>query len=91
MFKFTTELRMQLVPNPMVFGLVFLEGGNVWSSTKNFNINDLSRSVGVGVRVFMPLVGIIGFDYGYGFDRISDIFSPKSSPAWEITYQFGKF
>jgi outer membrane protein insertion porin family len=91
MFKFTAELRMQLIPNPNVFGLAFFEGGNVWSKTKNFNINDLKRSVGLGVRVFMPLVGIIGFDYGYGFDRFSNIFSAKSSPKWEISYQFGKF
>ena len=52
-------------PNPTIFGLLFIEGGNVWQDTRNFNIYDLKRSVGVGVRLFMPLVGIIGVDFGY--------------------------
>ena len=91
MFKFSAELRMQLVPNPTIFGLLFLEGGNVWEDTRDFNIYDLKRSVGVGVRLFMPLVGIIGVDFGYPFDRYEDIFNPKTSPKWQVHFQFGKF
>ncbi|MCB0280304.1 MAG: outer membrane protein assembly factor BamA, partial [Calditrichaeota bacterium] len=62
LFKFTGELRFQLVPNPTVFGLVFAEAGNVWRSPGNIDPFNLKRSVGVGLRLFMPLVGIIGFD-----------------------------
>lgn len=91
MFKFAAELRMQLVPNPTIFGLLFIEGGNVWKDTRDFNIYDLKRSIGVGVRLFMPLVGIIGVDYGYPFDKFENIFSTKTNPTWQVHFQFGKF
>jgi outer membrane protein insertion porin family len=91
MFKFVTEMRIQLVPNPTIFGLLFLEGGNVWAKPGDIDIYNLKRSIGFGIRLFMPLVGIIGFDYGYGFDRFDNIFSDKSSPKWEFHFQFGKF
>lgn len=91
MFKFVTEMRVQLVPNPTIFGLFFLEGGNVWKDPGDIDIYNLKRSVGFGVRLFMPLVGIIGFDYGYGFDRFDNIFSKHSTPKWEFHFQFGKF
>ena len=91
MFKFVTEMRIQLVPNPTIFGLLFLEGGNVWEKPSDLDVFNLKRSIGFGVRLFMPLVGIIGFDYGYGFDRFDNIFSKNSTPKWEFHFQFGKF
>ncbi len=50
--------------------LTFLEAGNNWGSYKQFNPFDLKRSIGFGARIFMPAFGLIGIDYGYGFDRV---------------------
>ncbi len=70
--KITLELRypISLNPSSTIFILTFLEGGNSWSSLKDFNPFDLKRSAGFGVRVFLPVFGTIGFDYGFGFDKI---------------------
>ena len=88
--KFTTELRFPIAPNPTIFGLFFIEGGNAWSEFANADPFDLYRSAGVGVRLFMPMVGIIGVDFGYGFDRVTD--NPFiNSGKWEVHFQFGKF
>jgi len=70
--KFTLELRypISLNPSSTIFMLTFLEGGNSWSSLRDFNPFDLKRSAGFGVRVFLPVFGTIGFDYGFGFDKV---------------------
>jgi outer membrane protein insertion porin family len=70
--RFTMELRYPISTNPSatVFPLVFFEGGNAWSDYKNFNPFDIYRSVGAGVRIFLPMFGMIGLDYGYGFDNV---------------------
>jgi outer membrane protein insertion porin family len=49
---------------------VFFEGGNTWSNYQSFNPFDVYRSVGAGVRIFLPMFGMIGLDYGYGFDDV---------------------
>ncbi len=69
--KFTLELRypLSLNPNSTIYGLAFLEGGNSWKSFKDFNPFDVKRSAGVGLRVFLPMFGTLGFDYGVGFDK----------------------
>jgi len=69
--KFTIELRYPLSLNPSstIFGLLFAEGGNAWKSFDNYNPFDLRRSAGVGVRAFLPMFGLLGFDYGYGWDN----------------------
>lgn len=69
--KFTLELRypISLNPSSTIYVLSFLEGGNSWSSIKDFNPFDLKKSAGLGVRVFLPVFGTIGFDYGLGFDK----------------------
>ena len=71
--KFTVELRYPLVlqPQSTIFGLVFLEGGNAWSDIRKFNPFQIKRSAGVGVRVFLPMIGLLGIDWGYGFDDAS--------------------
>lgn len=90
MFKFTGEIRFQVSESPTVFALGFYEAGNVWSNPASFDFTNLKRSVGVGLRVFMPLVGIIGFDVGYGLDRFDDVFDINKSPTWEFHFQFGR-
>ena len=69
--KFTVELRYPVVlqPQSTIYALVFLEGGNCWSDIRNFNPFQIRRSAGVGVRVFLPMIGRLGVDWGYGFDN----------------------
>ena len=69
--KFIIELRYPLSLNPSstIYGLAFLEGGNAWNTFRDFNPFDVKRSVGVGLRVFLPMFGTLGFDYGLGFDK----------------------
>ena len=59
-----------LQPSSTIYGLAFLEGGNAWASVKNFSPFDLKRSAGFGVRIFLPMVGMMGIDWGYGFDKV---------------------
>lgn len=68
--KFTLELRYPVImqPSSTIYLLAFLEGGNCWSDIRDFNPFQIYRSAGVGVRVFLPMVGLIGVDWGYGFD-----------------------
>ena len=68
--RFTLELRYPfLLGNTTIYGLGFLEGGNAWNEAKNFNPFDLKRSAGLGVRIFLPMVGLMGIDWAYGFDK----------------------
>lgn len=88
MFKQTFEIRFPLVKNPTVYGLTFVEGGNCWwdfSQTDPFN---LRRSAGLGIRLFMPFVGLIGLDYGYGIDYYT--FDGKRKARWVPHFQFGR-
>ncbi|MDZ7262000.1 MAG: outer membrane protein assembly factor BamA [candidate division KSB1 bacterium] len=88
MLKYTTELRFQIIPNPTTFGLVFAEAGNTWYDFDNTNPYSLRRSVGIGARIFMPMIGIIGFDYAYGFD--SDPVSGRKGGGWKPHFVFGR-
>ena len=68
--RFSLELRYPfLLGNTTIYGLGFLEGGNAWSEAKNFNPFDIKRSAGIGVRIFLPMVGLMGIDWAYGFDK----------------------
>ena len=68
--RFTLELRYPfMLGNTTIYGLGFLEGGNAWTETKNFNPFQLKRSAGLGVRIFLPMVGLMGIDWAYGFDK----------------------
>ena len=69
--KFTVELRYPVIlqPQSTIFALLFLEGGNCWSDIRDFNPFQIRRSAGVGVRVFLPMIGLLGVDWGYGFDN----------------------
>lgn len=70
--KYTLELRYPFIlkPSSTIYGLVFAEGGNAFSSWKTFNPFQVKRSVGIGVRLFLPIVGMLGVDWGYGFDKV---------------------
>ena len=57
-----------LQPKSTIYALAFLEGGNCWADIKDFNPFQIKRSAGIGVRIFLPMVGLIGCDWGYGFD-----------------------
>jgi outer membrane protein insertion porin family len=57
-----------LEPSSTIFGLAFIEAGNAWSTLKDFNPFALKRSAGVGVRIFLPMIGLMGLDWAYGFD-----------------------
>ena len=68
--KFTVELRypVMLQPQSTIFALAFLEGGNCWADIRDFRPFQIKRSAGVGVRVFLPMIGLLGVDWGWGFD-----------------------
>ena len=68
--KFTVELRYPVIlqPQSTIYALLFLEGGNCWSDIQDFNPFQIKRSAGVGVRVFLPMIGLLGVDWGWGFD-----------------------
>ena len=70
--KYTLELRypISLNPSATIYGLTFMEGGNDWLNWKNVNPFDVYRSVGVGIRVFLPMFGLLGLDWGYGLDPV---------------------
>jgi outer membrane protein insertion porin family len=59
-----------LQPSTTIYGLVFAEGGNAWTSVKNFSPFNLKRSAGVGLRIYLPMVGMMGIDWAYGFDKV---------------------
>ena len=73
--KFTFELRHPVIQgqSATIFLLAFAEGGNVWNSFNKFDPFNVRRSVGVGARIFLPIFGLLGLDYGYGFDAIPGI------------------
>jgi outer membrane protein insertion porin family len=73
--KYTLELRYPLSLNPSatIYALTFLEAGNSWDGFDNFNPFKVYRSAGVGLRVFLPMFGVLGLDWGYGFDEVPGI------------------
>ena len=73
--RFSVELRypFMLGASTNVFGLIFAEGGNCWSSIGEFNPFDMKKSVGVGARIFLPMVGLLGIDWAYGFDKVQGV------------------
>ncbi|MGB1242749.1 MAG: BamA/OMP85 family outer membrane protein, partial [Chitinophagales bacterium] len=87
--KYTMELRYPLSLNPSstIYALTFLEGGNAWRNIKTFNPLEIRRSAGVGLRIFLPMFGTLGFDYGVGFDK-----QPNTSASGDsFLSRYGKF
>jgi len=87
--KYTMELRYPLVTNPSstIFGLAFFEAANGWYTFKEYNPFRLRRSVGLGMRFFLPMFGLLGFDYGIGLDRITN--GSRLKDASRFTFMLG--
>ncbi len=70
--KYTMEIRYPLSLNPSatIYALTFMEGGNSWANFRSFSPFNVYKSVGVGIRIFLPMFGVLGLDYGYGFDEV---------------------
>jgi outer membrane protein insertion porin family len=87
--KYVLELRYPLSLNPSstIYGLTFFEAANGWYSMKEYNPFKLRRSVGVGMRFFLPMFGLLGFDYGVGLDRITG--DTKLKDAARFTFMLG--
>ncbi len=88
--KYQLELRFPLVTNPSstIYGLTFFEAANGWYDYKDYNPFRLRRSVGVGMRFFLPMFGLLGFDYGIGLDRINSA-QPGLKAAGRFTFMLG--
>lgn len=69
--RLSMELRYPFIlePSSTIYGLVFAEAGNAWTDMSSYNPFDLKRSAGVGVRIFLPMIGLMGIDWAYGFDE----------------------
>ncbi|HMS63617.1 MAG TPA: outer membrane protein assembly factor BamA [Ignavibacteria bacterium] len=82
------ELRYSLSQDPLpIFVLLFAEASNIWENIRRTDPFDLRRAVGFGTRLILPAVGLVGFDFGYGFDRkIVD----GQDPQWQFHFQFGR-
>jgi outer membrane protein insertion porin family len=70
--KFTAEIRYPITLNPSatIYLLAFAEAGKAWLDPRQYSPFNLYKSAGVGVRIFLPMFGLLGFDWGYGFDPI---------------------
>ncbi|HET8737775.1 MAG TPA: POTRA domain-containing protein [Pricia sp.] len=91
--KFSLELRypLTLKPSASIYGLAFLEGGNAFSNFQEFNPFDIKRSAGVGLRIFMPAFGLLGIDFGYGFDEDLRPQSIGEGPSgWQTHFIIGQ-
>jgi outer membrane protein insertion porin family len=84
--KYVMELRFLVSPNPSatIFLLTFAEAGNNWGDYKDFNPYDLKKSAGFGARIFMPAFGLLGVDWGYGFDPLPGSLK-RSGPQFHFT------
>jgi outer membrane protein insertion porin family len=92
--KFSLELRypITLKPSASIYALTFLEAGSSFDTFKNYNPFALNRSAGVGLRVFMPAFGLLGIDFGYGFDGLplpNGLLAPKAN-GWETHFIIGQ-
>ncbi|HAD98196.1 MAG TPA: outer membrane protein assembly factor BamA, partial [Cryomorphaceae bacterium] len=87
--KFTLELRYLITENPsaQIFMLSFLEAGNNYDTFENYQPFRLKRSAGAGVRIFMPMFGLLGIDFGYGFDAIPGQLQPS---GWNTHFIIGQ-
>lgn len=83
------ELRYPLLlqPTSTIYALAFVEGGNAWYDVKKFNPFDMKRSAGVGVRVMLPMIGLLGLDWAYGFDNVG---SSSSAGGSQLHFVLGQ-
>ncbi len=88
--KFTSELRypFTLSPSISIYGLVFAEAGGLWENAQAVDFSKLKKSAGLGLRLYLPIIGQIGLDYGYGFDAVESI-PLKTKQGWSFMFSFG--
>jgi len=93
LLKYSCELRVLLSPNPTLYILAFAEAGRIWDDMRDIKIPEMARSAGVGARVYMPMMGMLGVDFGYGFDELyyygSEGKTVYKKPGWETHFVFG--
>lgn len=79
--KYTAELRYPIImeQQSQIYALLFAEAGNGWLGWRDFNPFELKRSMGVGLRIFLPMFGLLGIDWGYGFDNAYGSSTPSGS------------
>lgn len=88
MTRYVAELRFAVTLSPMpIYFITFAEAGNVWDNLRTTDPFDLKRSAGVGMRIMLQPIGLIGFDYGYGFDSVR---IPGQKSGWQFHVQFGR-
>ncbi len=87
--KYTAEVRypFSLNPSATIFALAFVEGANGWNNFREYNPFKLNRSAGLGVRIYLPMFGLLGLDYGLGFDRLGN--GVKFGDATKFTFMLG--
>lgn len=88
--KFTAELRypLTLSPSASIYALVFAEAGDLWKNASSVDFSSLKKSAGIGLRLYLPIIGQIGLDYGYGFDAVPSE-PTKSKQGWNFSFSFG--
>ena len=88
--KFSLEFRYPVVFSQAatIYGLAFLEGGSTYDNFRDYNPFQLSRSAGAGIRIFMPAFGLLGLDFGYGFDPIPG--TGGGANGWETHFIIGQ-
>jgi len=88
MSRYVAELRFAVLLSPMpIYFITFAEAGNVWNNLTSTDPFDLKRSAGVGMRIMLQPIGLIGFDYGYGFDPVRAV---GERSGWQFHVQFGR-
>ena len=83
----SSELRYPF--SPRVHGALFFDAGNTWNSMAEADFSDLRKGAGAGIRVEVPMIGLLGLDYAYGFDRVTT--SGRRVPSWNFHFRFGNF
>ena len=87
--KFTVELRYPITLNPSssIYALAFAEAGGSWDGFSYISPFELRRSAGGGLRIFMPMFGMLGIDFGYGFDAVPGTVQPS---GWQTHFIIGQ-
>lgn len=88
--KFSSELRYPLTMSQSVsiYALAFFDAGNLWQTTQSVNYSDLKKAAGLGLRLYLPIIGQIGLDYGYGFNAVDSV-PNKKQQGFSFTFSFG--
>ncbi len=84
---FSSELRYPF--SPSVHGALFFDAGNTWNTLSGADPTDLRKGAGLGIRIQVPMIGLLGLDYAYGFDRVNSL--GQRNPSWNFHFRFGNF